>query len=563
MAGRARRYVPLARRVLVVQILVVLLAVGVATTTAIVVADRLIAQGARDRVTSVATALASSGDVLDALRGDDPSGSLGPLAEQVRHGADLSFVVFMDPDGIRYSHPDPDRVGEPYIGDLAQARSLGLGTEVTAGTLGESVRTVVRIDDPATGSVLGFVSVGVTLDRLRIVLLGALPLLLGSAAAAAVIGVVVALVFRRWVRSRTWDLSADDIEREHVHLQAVLGAVREGLVVVDADGRVVLANAAARQLLGLSADAVGRSIADEVDPELGGLLAAGGAISDATALAGERVLVLNSRRVSATPGHPGGGETVTTIRDLTQLRGLADELGSVNRLLAMLRAQTHEADNRLQTVVALIELGEPIEAIELATADAARAQKLTDQLFRQVGDPMVVALLLGKTSEAHERGVDLTIEAGHDANLRDLGIPGEDLVTILGNLLDNALESVAVASGPEPRVSLSSEVSDGVLELRVVDNGAGMQGRSFADVATAGYSTRAVSDRAEDGGSRVRGMGTAIVARVVRRLGGTIELADRADGVQGAVAVVRLPAVVSISDAPSLPAGADPRQLAP
>lgn len=541
MAERVRKSVPLARRVLVVQVLVVVLAVSVATVTAVAAEDRLITAGARDRVRSVAITLAESGQAVDALRREDPSAGLAPLARRVQTKADLSFVVFMDPDGIRYTHPNPDRVGEPYIGDLAAARATGIGTEVAVGTLGESIRTVVRIDDPQDGAVLGFVAVGVTLDRLRDVLLGALPLLLGSALAAGGIGVVTALLFGRWVRSRTRDLSADDIEREHVHLQAVLAAVREGLVVVDEDGRVVLANAAAQRLLGLPSDAVGRMATEVVDPQVGALLAAREPVSDATALAGERVVVLNSRRVAASPDERRPGETVTTIRDLTQLQHLTDELGSTHGLLAALRSQAHEADNRLQTVVTLIELGEPEEAVALATADAHRAQALTDELFTHVGDPALVALLLGKTSEAHERGVDLRIEGADGVDVGELGLPGEDLVTIVGNLVDNAMDAVVDAAPPRPRVTLHSQLADGRLELRITDNGTGLGGRSFSDIVVAGYSTKSSGDTTGGAAPGARGMGTAIAQRVVRRLGGTIDVHDRTDGSRGAAAVVRLP----------------------
>lgn len=541
MAERVRKSVPLARRVLVVQVLVVVLAVSVATATAVVAEDRLITAGARDRVRSVAMTLAENQQAVDALGSDDPGAVLAPLADRVLTRADLSFVVFMDPDGIRYTHPDPDRVGEPYIGDLAVARATGAGSEVAAGTLGESIRTVVRIDDPRDGAVLGFVAVGVTLDRLRDVLLGALPLLLGSALAAGGVGIITAFVFGRWVRSRTRGLSADDIEREHVHLQAVLAAVREGLVVVDEDGRLVLANAAAHRLLGLPDDAVGRMAGDVVEPELSALLSAREPVSDATALAGERVVVVNSRRIAESPHDGRRGETVATIRDLTQLQDLTDELGSTKGLLAALRAQAHEADNLLQTVVTLIELGEPEEAVALATADADRAQELTDELFTRVGDPMLVALLLGKTSEAHERGVELRIEGEDGVDVGAVGLPGEDLVTIVGNLVDNAVDAVVEAAPPRPRVTLCSRLAEGTLELRITDNGTGLGGRAFSDIVAAGYSTKSSGEATGRAAPRARGMGTAIVQRVVQRLGGTIDVHDRSDGGTGAEAVVLLP----------------------
>ena len=217
---------------------------------------------------------------------------------------------------------------------------------------------------------------------------------------------------------------------------AVLGAVREGLLLLDTSGRVQLVNDEARRLLDLPDDVVGRPIG-----ELGlapGLVAAAlgrTAEADDLYLAGDRVLV-----VSSSPATWEGADVgaVVTLRDHTELRAVTGELDVVRGLSDSLRAQNHESANRLHTIVSLIELGRVEEAVDFATEELQVAQLLTDQVVGAVGDPVVEALLLGKSADAAERGVELRIRG----TLPPHDVPARDLVTVLGNLVDNALDAV-------------------------------------------------------------------------------------------------------------------------
>ena len=159
--------------------------------------------------------------------------------------------------------------------------------------------------------------------------------------------------------------------------------------------------------------------------------------SDDVYIAGDRMLV-----VSSAPATWQGREVgaVVSLRDHTELRAVTGELDVVRGLTESLRSQNHEAANRLHTVVSLIEMGRPDDAVEFATHELQMAQQLTDRVVGAVGDPVLAALLLGKTAQAAERGIDLTIEG----DLPSAGdeLPARDLVTVVGNLVDNAMDAV-------------------------------------------------------------------------------------------------------------------------
>ncbi|MGH3362244.1 MAG: sensor histidine kinase, partial [Nocardioides sp.] len=177
--------------------------------------------------------------------------------------------------------------------------------------------------------------------------------------------------------------------------------------------------------------------------------------------------------------------------------------------------QNHEAANRLHTVVSLLEMGRPDEAVAFATSELELAQQLTDQVVAAVGDPVVAALLLGKTAEAAERGVVLSVAGGLPA---DVGpVQPRELVTVLGNLVDNAFDAVAGRAGPRVEVSLAGDGD----RLRVVvdDSGPGLAPEEAAQAMERGWTTKASSG--ETGG---RGLGLALVGQVARRHAGRVRV---------------------------------------
>ena len=347
-----------------------------------------------------------------------------------------------------------------------------------------------------------------------------------SAAPALALAATGSWLLSRRLRRQTHGLGPAQMTRMYEYYDAVLHSVREGLVVLTTDRRVALVNDEGRRLLGLDADApvIDQPVAGiDLPPAAAELLGSGRDARDEPILAGDRVLVANQRTTRFEGAVLG---TVLTLRDQTELRTLASELDSVRALTEALQAQTHESANRLHTVLTLVELGRADEAVRLATRDLALAQQLTDRVVGAVTEPALAALLLGKSAQAGERGVDLVIEP--DCRLDDSPLPTGDLLTVVGNLVDNALEAVAGTPAPR-RVRVFVGAADDELVVRVADSGPGLAPERVADAFRRGWSTKSTG----------RGLGLALVGQVVRRHGGSAEVARSDDG--GSLFTVRLP----------------------
>ena len=514
------------------------LVIGAGVLLAVSVADRLVQRGAEERVLSVAEAVASMPEIADALVDERPTDRLQPVAERLRRRADVSFVVVMSTGGIRYTHPNPDRIGGHFVGTFAPALRGGVVEETFEGTLGLSVRAVVPVYSVDGGRPVGLVAVGVTVDQVSDDLTPVLAQVLGVALLVLLLaGVGVWWIAKRLSR-QTFGMGPAEVARLYAHHDAVLHAVREGLVVVDRDRRVVLMNDAARELLGLDGDVQGRPVASlGVTGGVADLLVSGDTVTDVVQLAGERLVVVSQVPV----GGRGSLGTVLTLRDRTRVMALADELSATRSLADALRAQVHESANRLHTVVMLVELGDVESAVRLATGEVRATRALTNRLVGQFEEPTLVALLLGKVAEAAQRSVELVVT--DDSRLASEFSEPVDLVTIVGNLVDNAVD--AALAGPLPRrveVAIEEDCGTDELVVRVRDSGAGFTPEGLVKVFEPGWTTKPADPERRQG----RGIGMALVHQVVTRRGGRVTVANPTDPTEpsdhpGAVVEVRLP----------------------
>jgi two-component system, CitB family, sensor kinase len=510
-------------------ILVVLLGAGVAAFSNATAAN---SDSAQDEVLGVARTLSAAPVVAWALDAPDPTAVLQPLSEQVRRDTGMDFVVVMTTDGVRYSHPNAAEIGGQFRGTIEPAARGGTVVETFTGTLGPSVRAVVPV--VVAGRVAGLVAVGQTITRVSGELTRQLPLLAGTTAVALLVAGAGSWLASRWLRRTTHDLGPAELSRMYEYYDAVLHAVREGLLLLDRDGRLQLHNDEAHRLLALPDDAVGRRVDDLGLPSaLGTALAAGVERGDEIFLTDDRVVVVNQAAARWAGQRLG---TVVTLRDHTELRSLVSELKTIRGFAEALSAQAHESANQLQTVISLIELGRADDALRFASTELEVAQHLTDVVVGNVGEPELAALVLGKAAEAGERGVELQVADDIDlpAGLAD----PRDLVTIVGNLLDNAVD--AAAEGPAPptgprwvRLEAGIVAVDRVEELEIVvaDSGPGLGPDAAAHAFERGWTTKS-TDRPLG-----RGIGLALVTQAVHRLGGSIDVLNEV----GAVFTVRLP----------------------
>ncbi|MFK0115442.1 SpoIIE family protein phosphatase [Streptomyces sp. NPDC090994] len=323
----------LAGQVFLLQVAVVLLLVLAAVVALVLQARNDNSTEARNRSVAVAGAFANSPGIVQALRAPDPTAALQPRAEAARKAADMDFVVVMNTDGVRYTHPERDRIGREFVGTIGPALAGRTVTEEIEGTLGPLTQAVVPVET-SDGTVVGLVSAGITTDRLGGAVHRQLPLLLGTAAAALVLATAgTALVSRRLLR-QTHGLGPDELARMYEHHDAVLHSVREGVLIVGGEGTLLLANDEAHRLLDLPADAEGRRVRDlGLDPGTARLLASGRVATDEVHRVGELLLAVNQRPTDIRGGPPG---SVATLRDSTELRALSGRAETTRERLDLL-----------------------------------------------------------------------------------------------------------------------------------------------------------------------------------------------------------------------------------
>ena len=515
-----RRGWSIAGQLFALQVLVVTLLVACGTAGAVLLARSDARNAAVLEVTGVAEAIAHSPAVIEALQSQDPTPRLQPYAEATRTATKTDFIVVMAPDRTRYTHPTTSLIGQPFAGSVDDALRGGQVVEQYRGSLGDSVRTVVPVR-AGDGTIVGLVSVGIKTEAINRSLARQVPAVLAATGGALLLSGAGAWLLSRRLRRQTHGLGPAEMTRMYEYYDAVLHSVREGLVVADRDGTVTLINDEARRLLGVREES-------DLPPEIAELVASRRTTVDEPVLAGDRVLVA-SLRETRFDGRALG--TVLTLRDHTELRELTGELDSVRGLTAALQAQAHEAANRLHTVLTLVELGRTDDAIHLATEELVLAQQLTDRVVGAVGEPALAALLLGKSAQAGERGVELTV-AG-DSRVGGEVLPSRDVLTVVGNLVDNALEAVAGHPAPRRVTVLITEEPSEVL-VRVSDTGPGMTEEEAAAAFRRGWTTK------REG----RGLGLALVRQVAERHSGSAVASGPASG-GGAVLTVRLPVQTS------------------
>ena len=482
--------------------------------------DRLYEQ----RAVAIAQTVAGVPDIQQCLESKVCREPVQSVAERIRRETGARFVVVIDMNRYRHSHPNPKLVGQ-RISEPILTRDGHTHVRIDNGVEGPSANGLAPMWG-ADGRMIGEVSVGIRETSVSRELSRELPSYAGWIAIALGIGAFASWLLARRLKSRTFGLELDEIARLLQEREATLHGIREGVVAFDRAGRVSVINDEARRLLGVGPGALGRRLDDLLPPgRLRDVLAGEVTGQDELVLTDDYYLVVNRMPV-ALAGQPHG--SVITLRDRTETSGLLRELDGVRSLTDALRAQQHEFSNRLHAVTGLLELGMIDEALSYLTDLSAASGEFAESLRARIASPLIVGLLLGKGAEASERGV--VLEIGEDTVLGEAPQKVQAIATIVGNLVDNALEALpATGTG---RVTVSIVEDEASILIRVSDNGPGVPPEAAEAIFQDGFTTKA------DRGSLRRGLGLTLVHRLVQRLNGTLTVSTG----PGAVFCVELPA---------------------
>ncbi|MFB6643703.1 ATP-binding protein [Streptomyces chartreusis] len=503
--------------------------------------DQLDDQAMR-RALSIAQTTAAQPQIAEDLT-DTPATASGPVqreAERIRTATKAEYIVVMDRRGVRWSHPTPSEIGRLVSTDPGQALAGHDVMQIDSGTLGRTARGKVPLRD-GDGKIVGAVSVGIAYDSVRARLLHAIPGLFAYAGGALAVGALAAWLISRRVQRQTRDLAFSDISALLAEREAMLHGIREGVVALDRGGRIRLLNDEARRLLGIGDEAVGRSLDEALgEGRTADVLAGRVTGTDLLTVRGQRVLVANRM-----PTDDGGA--VATLRDRTELEQLGRELDSTRGLIDALRAQDHEHANRMHTVLGLLELEMYDDAVEFVGEVVGDHRATAEQVAERIQDPLLAALLVGKATVAAERGVALSL--ADRTGLPDRLIDPRGLVTIVGNLVDNAVD--ATAGTPHARVEVELQAEGRTATLRVRDTGPGIPEEQRELIFTEGWSTK------QRPAHRERGIGLPLVRRLAERQGGSATVGEAAGG--GAEFTVVLPEALAAADLePALAVPSDP-----
>ena len=489
----------------------------------------------KTRAVSIAQTVADVPEIGACLESGGCGTRIQDIADRIRQDTGARYVVVIDLNRVRHSHPKPELIGQKITEEIATLDGR-THTTIDPGDLGRSANGKAPLygpDSPAgvRGPMVGEVSVGMLESTVSDALWLELPTYALWFATALGAGAAVSWLLARRLKKRTFGLELDEIAKLLQEREAVLHGIREGMIAFNRSGRVTMVNDEARRLLGIPGhDGIGGWLEDLVpEGRLQDVLSGEVVGQDEIVLTEEYCLAVNRMPVTLA-GRPHGA--VVTLRDRTELSGLLRELDSVKGLTDALRAQQHEFANRMHTVAGLLELGEPDEALRYLTDLRGAEVEFAESLRARIASPLIVGLILAKAAVAGERGVEL--ELTEETWLGDAPDKVQALTTILGNLIDNAFDAVSgpgVDSGKAGRVLVAVVEDDDGITVRVADNGPGIPDGTAEKVFTDGFTTK------PDNGSLRRGLGLALVHRLVQRLGGRIGVSEGA----GAVFTVRLP----------------------
>lgn len=475
-------------------------------------------QSLANKTMAIAEVVAHSPVVIEALEGKRNRADVQSFASAVQTTTGVRFIVVMDMNHIRLSHPNPANIGKRFVGGDEGPAMHGLQyVSVAKGTLGISLRAFVPIFD-TSGTEVGVVSVGILLQHVRHVVLDSEGMVYLGIGIGLAVGIIGALVLATKIKRMLFGLEPAEIGKLWQERNALLESVREGVLAVNTALEIIVANAEAVRMFrraGIHENPEGKDPAAYMpDAHFRVVLDSGQAEYDREYDVNGYTFVVNLVPIQVNNETIG---VVATFRDKTELKHLAEQLTGVKLYAEALRAQTHEFMNRLHVILGLIHREQYNRLGSYISQITDRYQEEVGSVSGLVKDPVLAGFVLSKLSFARENGVQLhisgegTLPEPKDAEVID------EIVTITGNLIDNAFEAVAEQERKEIDIHLIYE--DDSFTFEISDSGDGVPDNLVDSIYLKGVSTKGEN----------RGYGLFLVQRSVERLGGTLKYRNDAD----------------------------------
>ena len=466
--------------------------------------------------------------VREALLGEVPADELADFLDAATaRTSDIDLILVGDTESVLRYAPDRSFIGSRYTGS-AQTRALAGAEPYTfddSGPMGSDHSAYAPIRDES-GAVIGFMAVGLYLrslthvaltTALRLAAIGALTTALRLAAIgalAAAVGALLALRLSRRIKRSLMGYEPDAFARRFHQREDILEALEEGILAIDREGRIIFLNAAAAQMLSLAPEAaMGRPL-HSVYPSstLDRILRTGRPEYNVSMKSLKDVRVLADRLPLYENGALAGA--VGIFRNRTEVARLADDLTGVRHMVDAMRAYTHEFTNKLHVILGLLQIGEPERAQQYIMDTTRTQQEAVSRIMNQIKEPSVAALLVGKTSRANELGIRLTLDRESVLSAGTSWLSPDAWVTILGNLIENAIEGLNQTRRRTKEVSVSIREGADNLFLCVEDTGPGIPSAL----------RRTLFERGASSKGRSRGTGLALVREVVEAYHGDIRV---------------------------------------
>jgi CitB family two-component system sensor histidine kinase MalK len=485
-------------------------------------------KGTGRKAMSVAHIIARSPLVIEGLAKEKDIIAMRTYANESVIAAEVEYIVILDMQGIRKSHPNFEKIGQKFVGgDEADSFFGKEYVSVAKGTLGDALRAFVPVVTPE-GKQVGVVVVGVLMDDIKILEKETQKALIAATLIGMFIGIIGAYLLSQNVKKILFGLEPEAIANRLEERNAMLQSVYEGILAVDDQGMITLVNAEALRILGMTGaddSPVGKSITNYVsNTNLLEVIESGVAQVDQEqdfyglpVIANCLPMIVNEKVVGA----------ISTFRDKTEVKDLAKQLTGVQDYVDALRAQAHEFMNQLHVILGLVKLKSYSQLANYINKIASEHEEEINFVAKRIKEPVLAGFILSKLSLSREKNVIMHLaEESYVPKPWDSEIVHE-MVTIIGNLVENAFDAVANSTYKE--IELHMYYDEGILSIHVSDTGEGILPEVSSTLFQKGISSKEGN----------RGFGLHLVQRSLERLDGTIEFESRPG--EGTVFMVNIP----------------------